>query len=177
MLRLARNAALVATLALPAAALADDAPTASASSAGGVTNIHSSKSLGVGFGAGAFVSGITAKKFLGDNMAVQGFLGTWFGYSWNVGADVMYQGKQLWGNSEFGLNWEAGVGAGAYLWSGAYAGYSGVEVAVNGVIGLSLQYRPIPVEITADIRPTFFIGSNMPGFNPFNGGGAVRYYF
>ena len=175
MLRLARNTALVAALALPSVALADgDAPSVSSS---GATNIHAGKALGVGLGSGAFVSGITAKKFLGDTLAVQGFLGTWFGYSWNVGADVMYQGKQIWTNGDLGLNWEAGVGAGAYVWTGVYGGYSGTEIALNGVVGLSLQYKPVPVELTADIRPTFFIGNNMPGFYPFNAGGAIRYYF
>ena len=175
MLRLARNAAVLAALALPAAALADgdgDAPAVESSA--GVTNIHASKKFGLGFGGGAYSSGLTGKVFLGNSLAVQAFAS--FGWYWgfDVGADVMYQGKQIWTNGDFGLNWEAG--AGAFI----APGY-GAAIGVNGVVGLSLQYRPLPVEVTADIRPTFTFGSwnAWTGYSPFyvSGGGAIRYYF
>lgn len=174
MLRLARNTALVTALALPTVALAEgDAPAVESS---GVTNIHASKKFGLGFGGGAYTYGVTGKLFLGNSLAAQAFVGLGWG-SINVGADVMYQGKQIWGNSDFGLNWEAGAGAFAMPGWGSYFG-------INAVVGLSLQYRPIPVELTADIRPTFLIGDwavYRPGWSnspiDFNGGGAIRYYF
>jgi len=172
-IRIARNAALLATLALPTAALADgEAPAASSS---GVTNIHASKKLGFGLGGGAYNYGLTGKVFLGDSMAAQAFLGWGWG-GINIGADALYQGKQLWTNGDFGLNWEAG--AGAFISPGW-----GAAFGVNAVVGLSLQYRPVPVEITADIRPTFLLGNwggwGNWGGSPlwFSGGGAIRYYF
>ena len=177
MLRLARHVVLASALAFPVVALADgeDSTDNSASTASaGVTNIHANKKFGLGFGGGAYSSGITGKVFLNNTLAVQAFAS--FGWYWGleVGADVMYQGKQLWTNGDLGLNWEAG--AGAFIAPGF-----GAAVGVNGVVGLSLQYRPIPVELTADIRPTLSFGSwsAWAGYSPFyvSGGGAIRYYF
>ena len=175
MLRLARNAALLATLAVPAAALADDDGSTSQAASSGLTNIHASKKFGLGLGGGAYSYGATGKVFLGSGMAAQAFVGLGWG-GFNVGADALYEGKQLWGNGDFGLNWEAGAGAFVSTWGG---------IGVNAVVGLSLQFRPFPVELTADIRPTFLVGdwgyyrSSPFGAVPFdiNYGGAVRYYF
>lgn len=171
MLRLARTAALVATLALPTAALADDAPTAS----GTVTNIHANRKFGVGFGSGVWASGISAKLFLHDRFAVQAVAGWGWGWGgYNLGADAMLQMPQIWGNGDFGLNWEAGGGAFVAAWGG---------IGVNAVAGLSLQYKPVPLEFTADIRPTLLIGDfgsywgRSSGPFDINFGAAARYYF
>jgi hypothetical protein len=138
-----------------------------------VTNIHASRKFGLGLG-----TGISAKYFLNNTLAVQGFAGFYFGLSTNLGVDVMYQGKQLWTNGDLSLNWEAGGGAGVWLWNAGL--YGAASVSICGVAGLSLQYRPIPLELTADIRPTFVFGNfGGFGFAPFrmDFGGAIRYYF
>jgi hypothetical protein len=172
-----RTASLLLSLAAPAVATATevtDEPTTAATAPAGVTNIHASKKFGLGFGGGAYSSGVTGKVFLGNTLAVQAFASLGWVWGFQVGADVLYQGKQLWTNGDLALNWEAG--AGAFI----APGY-GAAVGVNGVAGLSLQYRPVPVELTVDVRPTLSFGSwsAWAGYSPFyvSGGGAVRYYF
>lgn len=155
-----------------------DAPSAGApAETGVVTNSHASRGLGVGLGGGS-VSGLSAKYFLNNTFAVQGFAGFYFGLASILGADAMYQFKSLWSNSDFNLNWEAGAGASSYIWNGGL--YGGATVSLNGVVGLSLQYRPVPLELTTDVRPTFILGDfSGSGFAPFQiyYGGALRYYF
>lgn len=169
--RLALTTALLAALVIPGTALADDE--FDAPSIPGVTNIHAKKKFGLGLGGGAYGGGATGKLFLGNTIAVQAFLNTgWFGF--NLGADALYQGKQLWTNGDLALNWEAGAGAFVSTWGG---------IGVNAVVGLSLQYKPVPLEFTTDFRPTFLVGNwsgyRYGAFGPidYNYGGAVRYYF
>ena len=152
-----------------------DAPAATEGESQSSTNMHAYRKFGLGLGSGV-TTGITGKYFLNEGLAIQANLGLYFGFSTIIGADAMYQGKQLWTNGDFGLNWEAGAGASLWVWNAGLYGFG--SLAVNGVIGLSLQYKKIPLELTADIRPTFVFGT-FTAFSPFqiNGGGALRYYF
>ena len=138
------------------------------------TNMHAARKFGLGLGGASYGGGISAKYFLNEGLAVQGFLGSAFGASINLGADVLYVGPKLWSNQDFSLNWEVGGGAGTLFWTSPL--YSGMAFSVSGVGGLSLQYRGIPLEFTTEIRPILSFGAGIGGLG-IGGGGAIRYYF
>jgi hypothetical protein len=162
---------LTRSLSLIAALTALAAPAAAA-------EIGKDLTTGGGVGSTAFSSGLTGKRYLGENKAVQVFLGNGYGVyggfyggyggGYGVSADLVIEkpitdvpglGKVFWGY---------GLGAGLSSWYG---------VGVSGVAELGLHLADFPVEVVTDIRPSFSIAGDDAGVRPFDGGGAVRYYF
>ncbi len=148
---------ILAGLALATPALADD--------------IGTSKKIGVGVGGGTLSSGLSGKMYLKEDFAVQATVGAGWGTA--IGVDVV---------KEFPINeyepgrlfWGAGAGAGTWLVSG----YGGNIFAVSGIVQLGWHFKDMPLEVTTDIRPTFFTGDYLySGLYLGGGGGAVRYYF
>lgn len=133
--------------------------------------------LGLGFGGGSMASGLSGKFYLSQALAVQASLGLWAGYGWSVGADAILEMPQIWKNEAVSINWNVGAGAGVGFHSAYYSAYysaNGTEISVGGVAGLGIQFSQFPVELTAELRPTLFLGNT--GFD-FGSGGAIRYFF
>jgi hypothetical protein len=126
--------------------------------------------IGIGLGGGTFTSGLSGKLFLGERLSAQATAGTWWGYGLAANAEVLVEMPQITQASVLGLNWYVGAGAGAVVGTS-------LALAVNGVAGLSAQLTKIPLEITAEFRPTFIVADGWGGFMWGGGGGAVRYYF
>ncbi len=137
-------------------------------------DIGTDLTTGGGFGSTAFSSGLTVKRYLGENKAVQAFLGT--GWGFGVSADLVVE-KPITDIPNVGkVFWGVGGGGGLYSW-----GY-GSTVGVSGVVELGLHFTDFPVEITTDIRPTYWVdgGGYVDYYGSafqIGGGGAVRYYF
>lgn len=163
--------ALVGLSAAPAFADSSDSV-----ASGPVTNIHTSRKFGIGVGGGSFAYGVSGKLFLGNQTAVQASVGSYWLAGLAVGVDGLFLGNQIWTNGDLSLNWEAGAGADALLGTG----WGSAMFGAHGLAGLSLQFRPFPLEITTDVRPGFFfVDSAFAGLSGFTFfyGGAVRYYF
>lgn len=129
--------------------------------------------FGLGVGSSWVTSGVSAKYFFGERMSLQGVVGGYGGWggwgAFGVGADILFEMPSLVGNQDVNLNWNVGPGVSAGVGNG-YAAFG-----VSGVIGLSLQIKPVPVDFTIEARPTFHFG-DWSGFN-FAGGGHIRYFF
>ena len=164
-----------ALLALPLAANADTVvvTTTPDNYGPGMPYAHAGK-FGLGLGGSSLSSGLSAKYFVTDKVALQGTLGTWFG-GLSVGADVLWEMPVIVKAAAGALNWNIGGGAGLELFNGLYG--SATALGVSGVAGLAWQFRVFPVEVTAELRPTYIAGNEFYGGFYFGGGGAVRYYF
>lgn len=159
------------------------------------TNMHTSKTFGLGVGAGGIAAGLSGKLFLGDRFAVQANVGwlplfflprgmdmpfsTHLDGIFVAGMDGIFLGKQLVSFGFLALNWEAGTGA---SWLVAYAQEEGASwLYANAIVGLSLQLRPIPMEFTFDIRPGGLFrltpGTEERRHFAVLFGTALRYYF
>lgn len=75
---------------------------------------------------------------------------------------IEFAGIYQWtGDIGSGFNWFAGVGARLAMWSykGDGAG-SDFALAVAGQLGLEYNFQPIPLQLTLDIRPCFWLIPN-----------------
>lgn len=135
--------------------------------------------LGLGLGSIRSVSGLSGKFFLSDSMAVQGVVGTYGGLGWGyglvwggigVGADLLIEMPSLFDHEALNVNWNLGGGASA----GVGSGYQVFGVA--GVAGISLQLKPVPLDIVFELRPGVHFNSDAGVFY-FGTGGHIRYYF
>lgn len=130
--------------------------------------------FGLGLGGAVFGSGLTGKLYLSDQVAGQAFVnfgyGLWGGFGANV--DAVFEMPDLYKHEQFGLNWNAGVGAA--LWTGVNYFAAGPEA----FIGLRAYLKQVPLEVTVEYKPALLFGS--AGFSGLwwgSGGGAIRYYF
>ncbi len=138
------------------------------------TNIHAKEhKFGLGFGGSSIANGVSGKLFLDESFSLQATAGYWWPYGLALGVDALFEGPQFWSNQQLGLNWFAGAGAGAVI--GTYYVDSSFFPSISAVGGVSLQLAPIPLEITAEIRPVISIAGGT--HFDFGGGGAIRYYF
>lgn len=138
-------------------------------------NMHSDKSFGLGIGGGLLSNGLTIKGFVRPDLSIQGWVG-WYGFaSTNLGADLIHEGRRLWTNGDLALNWQAGGGAAVWVWNPTLTDQA-ISIAINGVLGLSLQIQPVPLEFVLDLRPTVVFGPYRGGLY-ITPGVAIRYYF
>lgn len=126
--------------------------------------------FGLGLGGSNLANGISGKLYLANDFAVQANVGWWRGWGASIGADAIWEMPQLWTNGDLSLNWNLGAGAGLGF-------YNSTGINVAGVGGLGLQISKIPLELTAEIRPTFYLGNELWSGFWFSGGGAIRYFF
>lgn len=121
------------------------------------------------------------KHFISDPGAVELFAGFrgWTYYRWfNVGG--MYQ-HHMPIESVAGLKWYVGGGASIYFWSydDVWLGssqYSSTTFGVMGVVGLDYKFADIPLNLSVDWVPTFFIGDGyVSGFGGGYGALSARY--
>lgn len=131
-----------------------------------------------------YPSSITAKHFLSENGALEGYLGTrgYLGLRWyNLSAAYLHHFPLEIEEIE-NLNWYVGGGASAFLWSydlgfyGGGSGFSSTTLGVQGYIGLDYTFGDIPLNLTLDWSPTLFVGNGyFGGFGAGYGSLGVRY--
>ena len=137
----------------------------------------------IGLRAGVPAS-ITFKQFLGESNAVEVTAGTYgrgFRYRWtNVTAALQFH-KALdnigdWNTS--GLNWYWGAGGSVFFYSyddGFYNDYNTTYFGVQGYLGLDYTFAKIPVNLTLDWVPTFYLNGLNNGFGGGFGSLGIRY--
>ncbi|MFT5336167.1 MAG: hypothetical protein ACJAY8_000258 [Sphingobacteriales bacterium] len=115
---------------------------------------------------GGYGNGLTIKQMLGGNAGVEGILVSTSGI---LGVTALYE---LYANGVFNTpRLNAYYGAGGTL----IIGNSG-SIGVNGVLGIEYNFAEIPINVSVDWVPGFYL-VNGSGFVGENGGLAVRYYF
>lgn len=132
--------------------------------------IGSSKKFGIGLAGGYYSNDLTAKYYLGNKAAIQGFLG---GYNFEglaMAVDYVVEPVELVKGPAGKLF--LGFGGGADFWS--WNRYS--AIGFHGIIELGWHFRAVPLEFVADWRPSFFFGDSA-GFAERGGHGSVRWYF
>ncbi len=147
--------------------------------------IRSAGSWGIGFGGGSRVSGISAKYFASNTIAIQGVVGAWgynraYGPYWPAGStyrtgvgfnvDLLFELPTIaTAGDVMELGWS--VGPGVLLGIG-----EPFAVGAMGVLGLEFNFIPVPIDLVIEYRPTLYLTPG-PGFDPVNFGGHVRIYF
>lgn len=125
--------------------------------------------FGLGLAGSYPASGITGKIYLSENQAVQATAGFWLFGGIQVSADYLFEFPTFVSDDYITLHWYLGVGGNAaFLWGGIGGGF-------QGVAGLDLQVREIPLEFVVEFRPTVMFNAGWP-FQP-GGAIAARYYF
>ena len=136
------------------------------------------RTLGLGLGGGNLISGVSVKRCLTKDTAVQGVVGGLV-YGVGVGADYLVAQNTVWTGRDVRLRW--GVGAGTGLVSHGFAGFGGVLLDFSAVVELVLEFKTLPIEVTTDWRPGYLMGFGSTaslGYLHLNGGGgAIRWYF
>lgn len=130
--------------------------------------------IGVGLGGYNYISGVTGKFYLTDKLAAQALLGFMYHNGFAVGVDGIFEFlNPLKGNKDILLPIYAGAGVNGWFWDG------GSIFSIAGIFGVALQFKAFPIELTAEIRPSFFFGDAWYGSNKFHiqGGGSVRFFF
>ncbi|MCZ2101597.1 MAG: hypothetical protein LC107_08685 [Chitinophagales bacterium] len=123
---------------------------------------------------------VSYKTFLSDKGAFEGVVGfrSYTYYSWvNIGA--YYQVHNDIPNVS-GLRWYYGGGANIYFWSWDSAfldSGSNTSFGISGVLGLDYKFADIPLNVSADWIPTFFLNGYGNGFGAGYGALAARYTF
>jgi hypothetical protein len=128
-------------------------------------------------GVKVFPGSISIKHFISDNTAVEGLA-----YFWQYGYRTtgLYEIHGNLANVD-GLKWYLGPGAhvGFYntQWKVDYPSRpGGVEIGVDGVIGVDYKIQGIPLNVSFDWQPSF----NLIGYSGFEGGWGglgIRYTF
>jgi hypothetical protein len=123
---------------------------------------------------------LTGKFFLNEKHAIEAMAGR-RGYSYGSYFTLggLYQIHSPIKSVE-GLKWYVGGGAAAYMWSwknSFVTTESSTAIGLLGVVGLDYKIKDVPLSITADWMPTFFINGYGSGFAGGYGGLGVRYVF
>lgn len=132
--------------------------------------IGHSKKFGIGLASGFATNTLTGKLYLGNNAAIQGFVGGYRFQGLALTVDYVVEPVEL-AKGQAG-RFFLGFGGGADFWSGNH--YS--SIGLHGIVELGWHLRAVPLEFVIDWRPTFFFGdSSGLGYDGANG--AVRWYF
>lgn len=131
--------------------------------------------IGVRFG---YPLSASYKTFVSDRGAFEGVAGfrSYSGYSWfNIGAYYQLHNDI---SSVDGLKWYYGAGANIYFWSWDSAFVnpgSTTSFGISGVLGLDYKFSDVPVNLSVDWIPTFFLNGYGNGFAGGYGALAARY--
>jgi hypothetical protein len=186
MKRLLAAAILIASFGLPSLAQADEVIIVHTNDRSYYDHDYSTTPFaqggrfGLRIGATSLVTGITGKGYFGNVVALQGTLGWWYHQGPVLNMDLIFEMPHLASGNAVSLNWNFGFGAtvGFETYNhnpgDAYAAMGGI----NGVLGLGLQIKPVPLEFVIELRPTYILGSGdlFDGFY-FGAGLSVRYFF
>jgi hypothetical protein len=127
------------------------------------------KSIGARLGSNI---GVTYKQFISPSNAFE-IIGNALFFDGGTYLGVSGEYLWSWGLAD-GLSWFVGPGASVGVWTGG--GYSGFNIALNGMIGLEYKFDNIPLALSADHNPHFYL-LNGVGISPFVGALSVRYTF
>lgn len=130
--------------------------------------------VGLRFG---FPLSVSYKKFINDKAAIEGVAGfrSFSGYSWfNIGGYYQIHNDLP---SVNGLKWYYGAGANVYFWSydSNIVGDGSTSFGISGVLGLDYKFADIPLNMSVDWIPTFFLNGFGNGFNGGYGALSARY--
>lgn len=117
------------------------------------------------------------KTFISEPGAIELFAAFWGrpGYNW-FSANGAYQHHfPITGVDN--LAWYAGGGAGVqfWSWSGAALDNASTSISIMGVIGLDYKFADIPLNLSLDWMPTYFLGGFLGGFGGGYGSLSARY--
>ena len=121
--------------------------------------------IGLRFGE---TSGITFKHMFGNSNAFEGIVSIW---PYNLGLTGLLEKNLSTGVSS--LNFYYGAGAHANFGSSRYRVYywdrdreytyvystSAIALGIDGILGLEYKFKPIPLAISADIKPYVEVGN------------------
>jgi len=132
--------------------------------------------LGIGLGAGTLSNGLSGKYYM-SSYALQANVGT-FGNSsdrfggngFAVSVDALLEPGSLFSNDILSIDWNIGLGAGLGL------NDSITSIAVAGVAGLEFNFKPIPIDLVLEYRPTLLVIEDVH-FEPVDFSGHIRFYF
>lgn len=123
---------------------------------------------------------ISIKQFVNESMAIEGYVGTRgsSSYRWtNISGAVLYHEPLL--DLSFGnLTYYYGGGGSVFLWryTNSFFGGSATTFGIQGYGGFDFTLTDVPISITLDWIPTFFIGEGFyTGFRADYGTLGVRY--
>jgi hypothetical protein len=130
--------------------------------------------IGLRFG---YPTSLSYKMFLNEKTAIEGFVGLrsyGFGSSFNVGAAYLLHNPIT---SVDGLSWYYGGGAAAYIYSydTGFADGGSLGLGLSGYLGLEYTFKDIPLSLSTDWAPTFFLGGGAAGFAGGYGALSARY--
>lgn len=115
---------------------------------------------------------LSYKTFISETNAIEGYVGFrgFSNYNW-ISLNGAYQIHNEIGVD--GLEWYYGAGAGVQFWSFDFDADGITTFSVSGYLGLQYTFEDIPVSISADWVPTYFVGSDIGfgiGVRGFGGG-------
>lgn len=130
--------------------------------------------IGLRFG---YPLSVSYKTFISDKAAIEGVAGfrSFGGYSWfNVGGYYQHHNEIA---SVNGLKWYYGGGVNVYFWSydSGFAGGSTTSIGLSGVLGLDYKFADMPLNLSVDWIPTYFVNGYGSGFAGGYGALAARY--
>lgn len=141
---------------------------------------------GVGLRIGGLSSGISAKYFFRDDLAVEGILGTSFGRRGFQFTALFEQHMPI--TKIEGLYWFFGGGGHVGAYKGRYyydrsnkhfqKSYDKTlaTVGIDGIIGLDYKIAELPLSVGVDFKP--FLDANQDGFFLYGDGAlTIRYTF
>lgn len=129
---------------------------------------------------------VSLKHFLAESIAVEGYIGTrgYSFYRWtNISAAVQIHKPLTFEGEIEGLSYYYGVGGSAFFWNyndGFIATSLGTTTfGVQGYLGLDYGFENLPINLSLDWIPTFFVGDVALGssFGAGYGTLGVRYSF
>lgn len=101
-----------------------------------------------------------------------------FGWT-RIGVGAAYQVHNELSDVADGLAWYYGAGASVYFWSYdnyfGFEGESSVSLGIQGYLGLDYKFENIPLNVSLDWVPTYFINGYLNGFGADSGALSVRY--
>lgn len=142
--------------------------------AGSVQAQSYSSAIGARFGVPFAAS---YKFFVTEPGAIEifaGFRGYGAGYSW-LSANAAYEHHFPIGGVT-NLSWYVGGGAGIQFWTWKNAALDGnTSISIFGALGLDYKFEEIPLNLSIDWMPTFFVNGYLNGFGGGYGSLSARY--
>lgn len=116
------------------------------------------------------------KLFINESSAIEGYASfrSFSGYSW-FSVNGAYQIHKPIAQVD-GLNYYFGGGAGVYFWSFDFGGNNATTtLGIQGYLGLDYTFEDLPINLTVDWVPTFFVNGFTSGFGAGFGSVGIRY--
>lgn len=131
--------------------------------------------IGLRFG---YPTAVSYKTFLSEKNAIEAFVGfRSYGFGSFININAAYQIHNPIASVD-NLSWYYGLGAGAYLYSydAGVVDDGSFGIGVSGYLGLDYKFDNIPLNLSADWVPTFFLGGGYyNGFGGSYGALSARY--